>query len=123
MTLFDECKQVLSADFSIIDRKIEQSVIALLNQFPIAMGNVLWDKIEHTDYESMDKLLRENELKNKNIFVVADNADIPIFRTNINLFAENVYDVVALSPKIFIFNNEMILQPLFPSEEFRLGIK
>jgi len=39
------------------------------------------------------------------------------------LIAENVYDVTALSPRLFIFNNEIILQSLFPTEMFRLGIR
>ncbi|WP_440530058.1 CDI toxin immunity protein, partial [Serratia sarumanii] len=49
--------------------------------------------------------------------------NIPIFRANLMLVTENIYDVTALSPKMFIFNNELILQPLFPTEIIRLGIK
>lgn len=122
MTLFEECKEALSVDFSIIERDTEKSVLNLLNQYPIEMGNVLWDRIEHTDYESIDELLKKKTLKNNRVFVVADDANIPIFKTNMPLLAENIYDVIALSPKILIFNNEVILQPLFPSEIFRLGI-
>jgi len=42
---------------------------------------------------------------------------------NINLIAENVYDVTALSPKLFIYNNEIIIKPLLPSERFRVGLR
>ncbi|MGQ6199728.1 CDI toxin immunity protein, partial [Serratia sp. IR-2025] len=57
------------------------------------------------------------------VFVFVDDINIPIFRANLMLVAENIYDVTALSPKMFIFNNELILQPLFPTEIIRLGIK
>ncbi|MGQ6445266.1 CDI toxin immunity protein, partial [Serratia sp. IR-2025] len=61
--------------------------------------------------------------KSYDVFVFVDDINIPIFRANLMLVAENIYDVTALSPKMFIFNNELILQPLFPTEIIRLGIK
>ncbi|MBZ7282064.1 hypothetical protein FMK75_28435, partial [Klebsiella oxytoca] len=61
--------------------------------------------------------------KKHDVFVFVDNINIPVFRTNLVLVAENIYDVTALSPKLFIFNNELILQPLFPTDIIRLGIK
>ena len=41
------------------------------------------------------------------MFVFADDASIPVFRSNLRLIAENIYDVTALSPKLFIFNDEI----------------
>lgn len=57
------------------------------------------------------------------MYFFVDDINIPIFKTNLALIAENIYDVTALSPKIFIFNNELILQSLFPNETIRLGRK
>jgi len=55
------------------------------------------------------------------VFVFADDSSILIFRTKLKLIAENIYDVTALSPKLFIFNNEVILQPLFPDDGVRFA--
>ncbi|CAI2460265.1 hypothetical protein [Serratia liquefaciens] len=123
MTLFEECKEALSADFSIVDGQDQKDVIDILNKYPFVSGNVSWSEIEYSDYEGINELLNANYIKNDEVFVFVDDASIPVFRTSLSLIAENIYDVTALSPKLFIFNNEIILQPLFPTEVIRLGIK
>ena len=85
--------------------------------------NISWSEISFRDFETSDELLCQSWLKNENVYVIADDANIPIFRTNLRLVLENIYDVAALSPKIFIFNEGMILQPLFPSDALRLGAR
>ncbi|WP_454878527.1 CDI toxin immunity protein [Serratia inhibens] len=123
MTLFDECREALSADFNIVEGKAQQEAIDILNKYPLAKGSVTWSVIKHSDYESFDDLLSAHHIENDDVFVFADDADIPVFRSKLSLIAENIYDVTALSPKLFIFNNEVIIQPLFPTEIFRIGIK
>lgn len=83
----------------------------------------MWEEIEFVDYESIDNLLNLTTMKNTEVYVLVDDASIPVFRTNLSLIAKNIYDVIALSPRLFIFNDEIILQPLFPTETFRLGIR
>lgn len=123
MTLFEECKEALSADFNLIEGEDKKDVIELLGTYPFVSGNVAWSEINHSDCESIDEIFNENIIKNCDVFVFVDDVDVPIFRTKLKLIAENIYDVTALSPKLYIFNNEIILQPLFPSEIFRLGMK
>ncbi|MBG5757339.1 hypothetical protein I5E65_30810 [Pseudomonas aeruginosa] len=123
MTLFEECKEALRADFNIVEGQAQQDAIDILYKYPLEKGNILWSEMEYSDYENIDALLDVNSIKNADVFVFADDVNIPIFRTNLKLIAENIYDVIALSPKLFIFNNNMILEPLFPTEMFRLGIK
>ena len=123
MTLFDECKEALLADFNIVSGNEEKKAIDLLYNYPIATGGVLWKEIKYTDYDDLYNVLSANTIKNHDVFVLADDADIPLFRTNIKLIAENVYDVTALSPTLFIYNDEIIIQPLFPSETFRVGLR
>lgn len=123
MTLFDECKEVLSADFEVLEGQRERDALDILYNFPFANGNLLWSDLKHSDYEDINDLISDNHNKNYDVFVFVDDIRIPIFRSNLALIAENIYDVMALSPKIFIFNNELILQPLFPTEIVRLGIK
>jgi len=122
MSLFEECKEALSADFTIIDNE-EERVNTILEGYPFVSGNISWSEISFRDFETSDELLCQSWLKNENVYVIADDANIPIFRTNLRLVLENIYDVAALSPKIFIFNERMILQPLFPTDALRLGTR
>ena len=122
MSLFEECKEALSADFTIIDKE-EERVNTILEGYPFVSGNISWSEISFRDFETSDELLCQSWLKNENVYVIADDANIPIFRTNLRLVLENIYDVAALSPKMFIFNESMILQPLFPTDALRLGTR
>lgn len=123
MTLFEECREALSADFNIVEGQDERNAIDILYKYPFAKGSIVWSEMECSDYENIDDLLEGNPIRNDDVFVFVDDESIPIFRTKLNLIAENIYDVTALSPKLFIFNNKVILEPLFPTEMFRLGIK
>ncbi|MEJ5178138.1 CDI toxin immunity protein [Erwinia sp. MYb416] len=123
MTLFDECKEALAVDFNIVIGAEERKAIDMLYNYPLAAGGVLWDGMKYSDYDDLYNLLNANLVKKHDVFVLADDAEIPLFRTNIRLIAENVYDVTALSPKLFIYNDEIIIQPLFPSESFRVGLR
>lgn len=123
MTLFEECQEALSADFGIVEGQEKKEALDIFNKYPFVRGAISWPEIEYSDYEDIDDLLNISFMKNSNVFVLVDDASIPIFRTNFSLIAENIHDVTALSPKLFIFNNEIILQPLFPTETFRFGIR
>ena len=124
MTLFDECRESLHSDFSIVIGSEEKKAIDLLYSYPVITGEgILWREMKYADYDDLYDVLNENVLKNHDVFVLADDADIPLFRTNIKLIAENVYDVTALSPKLFIYNDEVIIQSLFPSDNFRVGLR
>ncbi|WP_234084776.1 CDI toxin immunity protein [Enterobacter quasiroggenkampii] len=123
MTLFEECREALSADFTIIDKEEDARVTAILEGYPFVSGNISWSEISFRDFETSDELLCQSRLKNEDVYVIADNANIPLFRTNLRLVLENIYDVAALSPKMFIFNESMILQPLFPTDALRLGTR
>lgn len=123
MTLFEECKEALRSNFSVVAPSDQKEVVDLLHKYFLSDGNVAWSEMEYSDYRDIDELLNDNDFKNVSVFVFADDKDIPIFVTKLNLIADNIYDVTALSPKLFIFNEKIILQPLFPTEEIRLGIK
>lgn len=123
MTLFEECQKALSADFEIFEGQDEKKAVEILNSYFFVKGVISWEEIEHADYECIDDLLNVTTMKNTEVYVLVDDASIPVFRTNLSLIAKNIYDVIALSPRLFIFNDEIILQPLFPTEIFRFGIR
>ena len=123
MNLFDECKEALGADFEVLEGQREKDALNILYKFPFINGNLLCDDFNYSDYEDINHLISDCYNKKHDVFVFVDNINIPVFRTNLVLVAENIYDVTALSPKLFIFNNELIIQPLFPTDIIRLGIK
>lgn len=121
MTLFDECQEVLRANFDIVEEDDCEQVLDILNRYPLVKGNVVWSKVKYSDYESINALLKDNPISNDDVFVVADDVTVPIFRSKLFLIAEHIWDVTALSPKIFIFNDQVLIQPLFPTDMFRIG--
>lgn len=123
MTMFDECREALGANFFNVQKDIEQDAMKILHDFPFEGGSILWAKIEYVDLSDPHEILNISGLANEIVYILADNADIPIFATKISSFIENIYDVISLSPKIFIFNENLVIQPLFPDEKIRLGFK
>ena len=122
MTLFKECKEALKEDFHIIED--EQKAIEILQTFPIPYDYIMWSELSYKDYDRMEDIVNDlSILSNKSLYVLADNADVPVFRSNLKVIMDNIYDVSALSPKVFIFNQEVIIEPLFPSDNLRVGLK
>lgn len=122
MTLFEECKEALKEDFHIVED--EQKAIEILQTFPIPYNYIMWSELSYKDYDRMEDIVNDlSILSNKSLYVLADNADVPVFRSNLKVIMENIYDVSALSPKVFIFNQEVIIEPLFPSDNLRVGLK
>ena len=62
MSLFEECKQALSADFTIIDKE-EERVTTILEGYPFVSGNISWSEIRFRDFETSDELLCQSWLK------------------------------------------------------------
>ncbi len=122
MTLFEECKEALKEDFHTLED--EQKAIQILENFPIHCNYIRWSELAYKDYDHMEDIISDlSVVSNKSLFVLADNDNVPIFRSNLRLIIENIYDVSALSPKVFIFNEEVIIEPLFPSYTLRVGLK
>ncbi|MBA0035799.1 hypothetical protein HS962_06085 [Pantoea sp. BIGb0393] len=122
MSLFNECKEALSDDFNVLEGQSEKEIINILYQFPLSNGNILWEELEYADFEDINAFIAASQ-KNECVYIFADDIDVPVFKTNLFLVAQNIYDVTALSPRLFIFNDKFILQPLFPTEIIRVGIK
>ncbi|MDQ8935073.1 hypothetical protein RFH04_05395 [Acinetobacter rudis] len=76
---------------------------------------------DYHDYELLIKDLNVNLICN--FFIFSDDEDVLIFKSNLELIMKNIYDVIALSPIIYIFNECMIIHPLFPTYTIRVGVK
>ena len=123
MTLFEECKAALKADFHIVEGEQEKAAIDILAGYLSPHGGVAWSEIDHAEHESLNALLSAGIVNNQQVFVLADDGDVPVFRTHLTLIAENIDDVTALCPVLYIFNEAIILQPLFTTGKIRAGNK
>lgn len=122
MSLFEECKNALKNDFQIINDTNAEGVFTKLNQYPIKQNYILWTDIDFKDFDDMDELLESMQtIQDKNVYVVADDRDIPVFTSKLKSIIENIYDVMALCPKVFIFNENILLEPLFPTYTVRVA--
>lgn len=119
MTLFQECKEALSEDFQIVNEALAYDVLkAYLTDF----GCINWDWIRYTDYDNYELLLQDLNINSScKVFVFTDDKEIPVFKSNLGLVMRNIYDVMALCPRVYIFNEDIILQPLFPTYTIRVG--
>lgn len=59
MTLFDECRTVLSNDFTVIENNAVKDVMAILSFFPFEKGNLIWSKLKYEDYNNVDEIRKK----------------------------------------------------------------
>ncbi|HCW4113477.1 TPA: hypothetical protein OXL58_002927 [Acinetobacter baumannii] len=124
MSLFEECKNALKNDFQIISGIDVEDVYTKLNMYPIKQNCILWTDMNFNDFDNMDELLESMQtIHNENVYVVADDQNIPVFTSKLKSIIENIYDVMALCPKVFIFNETILLEPLFPTYTVRVAFK
>ena len=123
MTLFEECKELLKADFDVVEGDNLSRVMDILHQYPWHSGNLIWSEMDFSDYEITHEMFNGSGLGNETVFVIADDADVPVFRTHLQLIVDNIYDVIAISSNLLIFNDKIIIKPLFPHDFIRFGLR
>lgn len=123
MTLFEECKELLKADFDIMEGDDLSMVMDIFHQYPWHSGKIMWFEMDFSDHELTHEMFNGSDLGNEIVFVIADDADVPVFRTHLQLIADNIYDVIAISPNLFIFNDKIMIKPLFPHDFIRFSLR
>ena len=111
MTLFDECIEALSDDFSLLTEEEEKEVLNIFYKYPFEYGNI--DKLkEGVVTLKFDKLIKlvEEKLKSSQVYVLADINGVPIFKTNLFLALEKIDDISALSTKVFLLGDGYLAQ-------------
>lgn len=108
MTLFEECVEALSDDFSIL---IEKEVINIFYKYPFEYGNInkLKEGIVSVEFDELIKLVEE-KVKSSEVYVLADINLVPIFKTNLFLALEKIDDISALSTKVFLLGDGYLAQ-------------
>ena len=111
MTLFDECIEALSDDFSLLKEEEEKEVLNIFYKYPFEYGNI--DKLkEGVVTLKFDKLIKlvEEKVKSSEVYVLADINGVPIFKTNLFLALEKIDDISALSTKVFLLGDGYLAQ-------------
>ena len=111
MTLFDECIEALSDDFSLLTEEEEKEVLNIFYKYPFEYGNI--DKLkEGVVTLKFDKLIKlvEEKVKSSEVYVLADINGVPIFKTNLFLALEKIDDISALSTKVFLLGYGYLAQ-------------
>ena len=111
MTLFEECVEALSDDFTLLSEEKEKEVLNIFYKYPFEYGNI--DKLkEGVVTLKFDKLIKlvEEKLKSSEVYVLADINVVPIFKTNLFLALEKIDDISALSTKVFLLGDGYLAQ-------------
>ena len=111
MTLFDECIEALSDDFSLLTEEEEKEALNIFYKYPFEYGNI--DKLkEGVVTLKFDKLIKlvEEKVKSSEVYVLADINGVPIFKTNLFLALEKIDDISALSTKEFLLGDGYLAQ-------------
>ena len=111
MTLFDECIEALSDDFSLLTEEEEKEALNIFYKYPFEYGNI--DKLkEGVVTLKFDKLIKlvEEKAKSSEVYVLADINGVPIFKTNLFLALEKIDDISALSTKVFLLGDGYLAQ-------------
>lgn len=95
MTLFDECKELLKADFKVIEGDDLIMVMDIFHLYPWHCVNLRWSEMDFSDHEINHEMFNGRDLGYETIFVIADDAGVPVFRTNLDLVIDNIYDIIA----------------------------
>ena len=111
MTLFEECVEALSDDFSLLTEEDEKEVLNIFYKYPFEDGNI--DKLKGGVFTlKYDKLIKlvEEKVKSSEVYVLADINGVPIFKTNLFLALEKIDDISALSTKVFLLGDGYLAQ-------------
>lgn len=119
MNLYLECKKALQDHFSEIEDWA--TISHLLSKFPINGNYIDWSEMNFQNYHTSQLQHLSLMEHSTEIYVVVDDQEIPVFKTNFKLLCEHIDDVLALSPKLMMLNNALIMEPIFPTYYIRVG--
>ena len=113
MTFFDECLEVLGKQASIIENKENKSqkiIKELEKKFPISVsGRIAWDKINKKEEiisikSFVSKLKQIGKFSSNLVYIIWDNAEIPVVKSSLMPILENIDDITAVSFYVWIFD-------------------
>ncbi|MCU5032087.1 MULTISPECIES: hypothetical protein [Bacillus cereus group] len=111
--LFNECLESLGNETLIFSQeKSQQIATTLINSFPITgLGRVDWEQIDNhliaSNKEQLISLIRAHQLDfDEQIFIIWDNYEIPVVRTNLDKVFQSLVDIDAVSFYYWLLDTE-----------------
>ena len=115
--LFEECKMALSEDFRILTKEEGRIVVdTLLNRYPFfsyglnyGSARIDWDSDKITIINYIDIFVdTKKDYLSSDVYVIPEEASLPIFKTNIFLAINNIEYILTLSLKVFLLNYKYV---------------
>lgn len=128
MTLFEECVIALGHNLSILSYDESRKILKHISDvFPIAS----WGQIDWSKAKNVKKISSISEIKNilqinngtpKEVYILWDNASLPVISTDINNILKVIDDVTAVSFDTWIYNptDESIIE-FYHEGEIHIG--
>ena len=111
--LFDECLETLGNETLIFSQEKSQQIAStLIDLFPItASGRVDWEQVDNqliaSNKEQLISLIRANQLDfDEQIFIIWDNYEIPVVRTNLDKVFQTLVDIDAVRFYYWLLDTE-----------------
>ena len=136
MTLFEECLEALGKDAKVLTEDDTTKIFAQLEScFPMVYiaesiwSRVDWSKISNkytidADINKTIEILKSNNLNiDNNVFILWNEATLPVVETKLNKILENIDDVIAVGFDTWIYcpySNYLI--EFYHENEITLGV-
>ncbi|ASI78539.1 hypothetical protein PDR89_04015 [Bacillus cereus group sp. Bc002] len=113
-TLLEECIEALGEDIEILENTQGKMVVkSFENAFPITQ----WGRVDWSNIENYGDLYNEDEIKlylqncfgtySQTVYIIWDNARVPVIKTNLHQVLNVIYDVTAVSFDTWIYSPDM----------------
>ncbi|WP_144508142.1 CDI toxin immunity protein [Bacillus thuringiensis] len=113
-TLLEECIGALGKDIEILENTQGKMIVKNFeNAFPITQ----WGRVDWSNIENYGDLYNEDEIKlylqnffgtySKTVYIIWDNARVPVIKTNLHQVLKVIYDVTAVSFDTWIYSPDM----------------
>ncbi|EJQ03419.1 hypothetical protein IE3_05454 [Bacillus cereus BAG3X2-1] len=113
-TLLEECIEALGENIEISDNNQGKMIVKSFgNTFPITS----WGRVDWSNLQNYGDLYNEDEIKlylqncfgtySQTVYIIWDNARVPIIKTNLHQVLKVIDDVTAVSFETWIYSPDM----------------
>ncbi|WOA66687.1 hypothetical protein RVY75_29690 (plasmid) [Bacillus mycoides] len=114
VTLLEECIEALDVDIEILENTQGKMIVkSFENTFPITS----WGRVDWSNIQNYGDLYNEDKIKvylqncfgiySQTVYIIWDNARVPIIKTNLHQVLKVIDDVTAVSSDTWIYSPDM----------------
>jgi hypothetical protein len=89
MSLWDALRMNMMISYQELVRTFLSIAMDTFHHYPWLSADLLWSEMHFTDFEIIDCRMNWNWIAN--VFVLADDADVPVFKSNLRLILNTIY--------------------------------